>query len=203
MGGRMGLLGRRFSEALHYCTQLHGDQTRKVKRTPYLAHPLAVCARVIAAGGDENEAIAALLHDALEDRPDMASKAEIRCRFGDEVLALVEHCTDTPPDYSGGPKPPWRKRKERYLDQLADAPPPVLRIALADKTCSLAEFLTDLVDFGSGSWTSFNGGPHEQVWFYSSLLELFEGAHLRGRAIDEFRQLVTELASIVERTSRP
>ena len=101
----MTTLSQKYTEALAYCASVHADQRRKGSPTPYLAHLLSVSALVLEDGGDETEAIAALLHDSLEDQPDRTSPEEIRRRFGEDVLRLVVACTDTPPDYHGGPKP--------------------------------------------------------------------------------------------------
>lgn len=106
------LLTSRFEEAMVYAAELHRTQTRKGSRVPYLAHLMSVAALVLEDGGDEDEAIAALLHDALEDHPEKTSREEIRRRFGERVASIVEHCTDTPSDWAGGLKPPWRGRKE-------------------------------------------------------------------------------------------
>ena len=130
-------LGERFEEALVYATRLHGAQLRKGSAVPYVAHLLAVTALVLEDGGGEEEAVAALLHDAVEDQGGDATRQEIRRRFGDHVTALVDGCTDT----DVVPKPPWRERKERYLEHLATAPPEVRRISAAfffDRSISYA-----------------------------------------------------------------
>ena len=114
----MTTLTHHYTQALVYCAEIHAGQRRKGNSTPYLAHLLSVSALVLEDGGDETEAIAALLHDALEDQPGRTSPEEIRRRFGEGVAQLVFACTDTPPDYQGGPKPPWRERKESYLQHI-------------------------------------------------------------------------------------
>jgi (p)ppGpp synthase/HD superfamily hydrolase len=116
----MAILTEHFTDALVYAARLHATQTRKGKPTSYIAHLLSVAALVLEDGGDETETIAALLHDALEDQPKKTSPEEIRQRFGSAVLDLILACTDTPPDYKGGPKPPWKERKEKYLAHLRD-----------------------------------------------------------------------------------
>ena len=106
---------KRFLDALNYAVVLHGNDVRKSTSVPYVAHLFGVCALVLLDGGTEDEAAAALLHDALEDHPQETSREIISNRFGDEILAIVEACTDTPADYKGGLKPPWRQRKATYL----------------------------------------------------------------------------------------
>ena len=122
-------LGPRSAEALVYAARLHAGQTRKASGTPYVAHLLGVASLVLEAGGDEEEAIAALLHDAVEDQGGAAVRQEIRQRFGDRVAAIVDGCSDA----ETVPKPPWRQRKERFLASLHEADAAVLRVAAADK----------------------------------------------------------------------
>ena len=124
----MTTLTNRFADALDYCFLIHRNQHRKGKPTPYISHLLSVCALVLEDGGDEDEAIAALLHDSLEDQPDKTSREEISRRFGDRVSHLILACTDTPPEYRGGPKPPWKQRKEKYLAHVRNGVDGALRI---------------------------------------------------------------------------
>jgi (p)ppGpp synthase/HD superfamily hydrolase len=183
----------RFQEALHYAVQLHAGDVRKGTSTPYIAHLLSVCALVLEDGGDEEEAIAALLHDALEDHPMDTSREEIRQRFGARVLALVEACTDTPTDYRGGKKPSWRTRKETYLQHLATARPDELRIALADKLHNARATLADYRRIGDDLWKRFTVGKTEQLWYYRMLVDAFMKAGATGRMIQELERIVREL----------
>ncbi len=123
------LLNERFDQALNYAIQLHADQLRKGSGVPYLAHLLSVTALVLEDGGSEDEAIAALLHDAVEDQGGLATLEEIRSKFGTHVADIVAGCTDSFED----PRPPWKQRKDRYLQHLAQATPEVRRVSLADK----------------------------------------------------------------------
>jgi GTP pyrophosphokinase len=186
-------LSDRFVEALAFAHRVHGNDTRKGTGIPYVAHLLSVCAAVLADGSDEDEAIAALLHDTLEDHADTVSRDEIASRFGDRVLALVEVCTDTPPDYRGGPKPPWRQRKTAYLEHLRRAPAADLRISVADKLDNARAVLADLRELGEAVWPRFNAGREEQLWYFGSLIDGFRQAGVRGRLIDEFERVVSEL----------
>src|SRR5438874_6528572 len=122
-------LSRGFNLAFEFASGLHHEQVRKGVGTPYIAHPMAVCALVLEAGGDEDQAIAALLHDTAEDHGGRKRLEDIRQRFGERVAAIVEGCTDS----LDRPKPPWRVRKEHYLGHLAQASDDVLLVALADK----------------------------------------------------------------------
>jgi len=124
---------------------------------------------VIDAGGSEDEAIAALLHDAVEDQGGVATLDRIRTQFGSSVAAIVEACSDT----DALPKPPWRARKEAYVEHLRTAPTSVLRVSLADKLNNLRAIVRDYGEIGEALWARFN--PHaDHVWYYGSLLEVFE-----------------------------
>jgi (p)ppGpp synthase/HD superfamily hydrolase len=162
-------LSERFEQAFRYAFELHRRQLRKGSRTPYLAHLMGVAALVIEDGGSEDEAIAALLHDAPEDQGGLLVLEQIRQRFGDHVAEIVDGCTDT---YET-PKPPWRARKQRYLEHLRRAKPEVQRVSLADKLHNARSILSDLRGSGDGLWTRFNGGKEGTLWYYRALLEVF------------------------------
>lgn len=180
-------LTQRFKEALDYALELHGDQQRKGSDTPYVAHLLAVASLVLEDGGDEEQAIAALLHDAPEDQGGRETLEAIRQRFGDRVADIVHGCTDT---YET-PKPPWRQRKENYLEHLKIAPVEVRRVSLADKLHNARSILTDLLRSGEDVWERFNGGKDGTLWYYRSLLIVF-----RSRSDSP---LVTELGWVLQR----
>ncbi len=144
-------------------------------------------------GGTEEEAIAALLHDALEDHPAETSREIIVRRFGDKVLAIVEACTDTPTDYTGGDKPPWKQRKETYLRHLEKATPERLRVALVDKLDNARSILADYRQVGEPLWKRFNAGKQDQLWFFRRLTEVFRTAGAEGFLILEFKRTVSEL----------
>ena len=139
-------LGPRFSSALTLAADIHRVQPRKGTQVPYLAHVLGVASLALEYGANEDEAVVALLHDAIEDAPDALGpgKADtvrgwIRLKFGDQVLGLVERCTDADED----PKPPWRVRKEQYVSSIARASPSVLLISLADRAHNVRAILRD------------------------------------------------------------
>ena len=180
------MLTKRFADALEYAATLHVSQVRKGNSTPYVSHLLAVTALVIENGGDEDQAIAALLHDAVEDQGGLETLDVIRSRFGDRVAYLVEGCTDA----FSTPKPPWRQRKEAYLAHLKEASPDVRLISLADKVHNAKSLLSALRREGNDTWRHFKGGKTGTMWYYEALLTTFQSASHANT--DE---LVTELAS--------
>lgn len=176
-----------FEEALIFATRLHSGQNRKWESTPYIAHLLGVTSLVLEDGGDEQEAIAALLHDAVEDQGGLATLEEIRQRFGDRVARIVSACSDSYTD----PKPPWRQRKEAYIERMRSAPAEVRRVSLADKLHNGRATLATLHREGEDTWARFRGGKEGTLWYYHALAEVF----LQGG--EDFMAL--ELAKVVER----
>jgi (p)ppGpp synthase/HD superfamily hydrolase len=162
------MLTSRFSDALLYAANLHAGQRRKAGGEPYLAHLLGAASIVLDYGGDEDEAIAALLHDAIEDRGGPAARAEIRRRFGQRVAAIVEGCTDA----DAIPKPPWRPRKEAFLDRLRAAPPSVLLVVAADKLHNLRALAREYRRRGESLWQHFRGGREGTLWYHRSVVEI-------------------------------
>lgn len=165
------ILGERFASAVAYAVELHARQARKGGRIPYASHLLAVAANVLEDGGDEDQAIAGLLHDAVEDQGGPPTLDQIRTRFGDRVASIVAACSDT----DQIPKPPWRARKEAYIAHLGDAPEEVLRVSLADKLHNARAILRDLRTHGEAMWSRFNagGGAAPHLWYYRSLSDIF------------------------------
>jgi (p)ppGpp synthase/HD superfamily hydrolase len=183
-------LGERFQAALVLAAELHRAQLRKQTQIPYVSHLLAVCALVIEDGGDEDEAIAALLHDAVEDQGGAPTLAHIRDRFGDRVAAIVDGCSDT----DQTPKPPWRLRKEAYLAHLADpsTSASVLRVSAADKLHNARSVLAERHVVGDLVWDRFNAGREEQLWYYRALVEVLRTRY-PGRLTDELADVVQRL----------
>lgn len=182
----------RFEEALVYAAQLHARQKRKGGDTPYVAHLLAVAALVIEHGGDENQAIAALLHDAIEDQGGEPTRREIARRFGDEVAAIVEGCTDA----DTIPKPPWRERKEKYIEHLKTLPERVRLVSAADKLHNARSILIDYRDFGEVVWQRFQGRKDGTLWYYREIVAVLrDGAPLR--IVQELERTVAELEALV------
>lgn len=186
-------LGKRFEEAFCYAAALHSRQKRKGSSIPYIAHLMAVSSLVLEQGGDEDQAIAALLHDAVEDQGGKPTLEEIRRRFGERVARLVEGCTDA----DTVPKPPWRSRKEAYIQHLQSAPPEVLIIVLADKIHNARAVLRDYLAMGDRLWPRFKGGREGTLWYYRTLAATFQKIH-SGWAVDELVRIVNKLEKSAE-----
>jgi (p)ppGpp synthase/HD superfamily hydrolase len=186
----------RLYEALELTFDLFGKDARKSSPVPAMAHLLSVCALVQLDGGDEDEAIAALLHDTLEDKPQFITREEIQKQFGARVLQIIEVSTDTPQDYQGGPKPPWRDRKQSYLDHARTTDPALLRVTVADKVDNLRAILTDHQRIGGELWQRFNAGQTDQVWYYQEAVKAYEQAGFQTPLLTELTRLVTELSAL-------
>jgi len=178
--------GDKFEKSLLYASRLHRDQVRKGTKSPYVTHLLAVAAIVGENGGTENEVVAALLHDAPEDQGGEVILEDIRTRFGDEVAEIVAGCTDTYED----PKPPWRERKERYLEHLAGAPDSVRLVSSADKLHNARSVLSDYRVLGEDLWTRFNGKREGTLWYYRAVADNLRG---EGPIAEELNRVVTEM----------
>jgi (p)ppGpp synthase/HD superfamily hydrolase len=187
------MLGKRFEEAMLLALRAHARQVRKATSVPYAAHLLTVCALVLEEGGDEDEAIAALLHDALEDQPQSVSRELVRERFGEKVLELVELSTDTPPDHKGGTKPSWDLRKQAYLERLAREPWPECRVAVADKLHNLRAMARDYRLVGEQLWDRFSQGREKQLWYHRKLVDVFRGNGIPAHVLEEME---THLAAL-------
>jgi (p)ppGpp synthase/HD superfamily hydrolase len=186
------VLGDRFRRALVFAFDLHRGQVRKgSKGIPYIGHLLGVTSIVIEDGGDEDEAIAALLHDGPEDRGGKATLDRIRAEFGERVGDIVEGCSDTLED----PKPPWRARKEAYLAHLEEASNEVLRVSLADKLHNARAILSDYQEVGEELWSRFRGTREESLWYYRSLSEIF-ARRCPGPLAEELEATVSEIEAL-------
>jgi hypothetical protein len=186
-------LSARFRDALAYAATVHSCQVKKGTTIPYVSHLLGVCAMVLEYGGDEDEAIAGLLHDSLEDHPEKVTREELRERFGARVARIVEGCTDTPPGYSGGPKPPWHQRKRHYIEHLRLEGSSFACVALADKLHNARAILADYRVLGDELWSRFNAGKTDQLWYFSELVGAFREAGAPVRMLEEFSEVVSEL----------
>ena len=181
----------RFEDALQLATQLHANQVRKGTNIPYVSHLLAVASMVLEAGGDEDEAIAALLHDAVEDQGGQPVLQDIRQRFGDRVAEIVDGCTDA----YGEPKPPWRERKEAYIAHLSTASASVLLVSISDKTHNARAILADYRRIGEDLWGRFSGGRDGTLWYYRELVKAYRANNLDrlSELVDEFDRIVSAL----------
>lgn len=183
------VLGDRFTDAFAYAADLHARQARKGTAISYMTHLMTVCSLVLEDGGDENQAIAALLHDGPEDQGGQPILDEIRRRFGDDVATLVDGLTDT----LKAPKPKWRLRKEAYLLRLEHEPISVLQVSVADKLHNLRSVAVDHSALGEAVWDRFNAGRMQQEWYFGALLKVFERRLPDSRNLPEFRRLVEEV----------
>jgi (p)ppGpp synthase/HD superfamily hydrolase len=188
---RPTVLGERFEDALRFAAVTHRTQARKGSGIPYVGHLLGVCSLVIEDGGSEDEAIAALLHDAAEDQGGERMLAEIRTRFGDHVADIVAACSDT----FETPKPPWQQRKQIYIDHLDRQPEAVLRVSLADKLFNARAVLRDYLLVGDDVWSRFRAGRDGQLWYYRQLADRFAKL-LPGRMAVELAEVVDELGRV-------
>ena len=183
--------GERFEEALKYAARLHRAQLRKGTNTPYVTHLLAVAAIVGENGGTEDEVIAALLHDAVEDQGGAATREEIRRRFGEAVAATVDHVSDT----DVFPKPPWRERKEAYVARVRDAPRSARLVSAADKLHNARSILRDLRAEGESVWRRFTGTKEETLWYYRALVDAFVASGGLEELVGELDEVVGKLES--------
>ncbi|KAF0247345.1 MAG: guanosine polyphosphate synthetase/pyrophosphohydrolase [bacterium] len=189
-------LTERFEEALIYATRLHAKQIRKGTGVPYIAHLLSVAALVLEQGGDEDQAIAALLHDAIEDQGGLPIQEEILKRFGQQVTDIVVGCTDS----DTVPKPPWRERKERYIAHIRTAPIETRRVSMADKLHNARSVLIDFRQVGHEVWGRFRGGKEGTLWYYRAMVEAFRQAG-NSTIVDELDRVVSELERLADETS--
>jgi (p)ppGpp synthase/HD superfamily hydrolase len=190
-------LGPRFLRAFEFAAKKHAGQTRKASTIPYIAHLMGVASLVLEAGGDEDLAIAALLHDVVEDCGGAPMLKEVRRRFGRRVAKVVDGCTDT----DKTPKPPWRARKEDYLCHLTEADADTRLVSAADKLNNVRSILSDYRAIGEFVWERFSGGREGTLWYYRSLRDEF----LRdapNRITRELALAVNELQSLADSASR-
>ncbi len=185
------ILSARFTEALAYATELHAHQTRKGSGIPYIAHLLGVASLALEYGANEDEAIAALLHDAIEDQGGDATRAEIRRRFGDRITAIVDGCTDS--DVS--PKPPWQERKQAYIAHIPGASASVRLVSAADKLYNARSIVRDYRRIGEAIWSRFHGGKSGTLWYYRSILEAFRQVEATP-LVEELDLVIQELEQL-------
>ena len=183
----------RLIDALRVAAELHSEQRRKGSEVPYLAHLLGCCSIALDYGADEEEAIAALLHDAIEDVEPVDEARAAVAAFGERVLRIVEGCTDT----DEHPKPPWRARKEAYIAHLADAGASVLLVSAADKLHNARSVNADLRRHGESTWERFNGGREGSLWYYRALVDAFRAnPDHTADLVDELDRVVTEMEDL-------
>ena len=185
------MITQRLADALDRAVRAHGDQVRKGTKIPYVSHLLGVAALVLEGGGDEELAIAGLLHDVLEDTSATSSQLEVA--FGSRVTRIVEACSDT----QEKPKPPARDRKERYLAHLQEADPDTLLVSLADKLHNAWTLLLDFRTGGAAVFQRFHLSREDTLWYYSELAKTYRARRPGGLA-DELARVVADLNQEVE-----
>jgi len=197
VGGKRGnaiKLGSRFLRAFLFAAEKHSGQVRKASTTPYIAHLMGVASLTLEFGGDEDMAIAALLHDVVEDCGGAPMLREVKKRFGSRVAKIVDGCTDSDVE----PKPPWRERKETYIRHLKDADAETRLVSAADKLNNVRSILSDYREVGESIWTRFNGGRDGTLWYYRALVREFRRGK-PNRLIHELELVVRELEMLAKR----
>jgi (p)ppGpp synthase/HD superfamily hydrolase len=183
------MLSERFTQAVDYAREAHASQTRKGTSIPYLAHLLGVASLVLDYGGDEDQAIAALLHDTVEDQG-AHHEAVIRHQFGDRVAGIVMACTDGTQEGKAQATTPeakradWLQRKQRYLAHLASAPDDALLVSGCDKLHNARAIVSDLNDpnVGTAVFDRFTGKRDGTLWYYGELVRVFADRHAPAAA---------------------
>lgn len=190
------MLTEKFSDAVTLAAQAHATQVRKGSLIPYIAHPLGVASLVLEFGGDEEQAIAGLLHDVIEDGGPKYIQP-IREHFGARVLGIVEACTDGVPDANGN-KGPWKQRKEKYLAHLAMMPMDALLISACDKLYNARAILDDLLDpaVGNEVFNRFNASTKETLWYYNELAKVI--AERNSPVARKLEAIVGEINKLAE-----
>jgi len=187
-------LGPRFEQAFRFAAERHASQTRKKTDVPYISHLMSVAALVLEAGGDEDQTIAALLHDVVEDCGGEPVLEEIRQHFGGRVAKIVAGCTDA---YTI-PKPPWKQRKLDYLEVLRRADDDVRLVSAADKLHNVRTILADYRTEGDAVWERFSGRRDGTLWYYRAVLDVLRGGN-PNRLLEELQRVVTELETLARK----
>jgi (p)ppGpp synthase/HD superfamily hydrolase len=199
------MLSPTFEDAVSYASEAHADQVRKGSGVPYIAHLLGVAALVLEDGGGEDEAVAALLHDAVEDQGGPSRLEDIRGRFGERVATIVEGCSDSIRE-AGQAKADWWERKCSHLDHLAhcegDLAAPLLRVSMADKLSNLRATVRDAGLNGDGFWKVFRHGAASQLWYYGRMNEIFRARCPGSTMLPELEALLAQLAELVPEADR-
>lgn len=181
---------QRYTDALGWAAELHRRQLRKGKPVPYLSHLLAVSSMVWEDGGDEDQAIAALLHDAIEDAG--ISSAQISARCGERVATIVLDCTDTAEDWSEGEKELWLLRKTRFLDRLAQLSDDSLLVIAADKAHNAGDMAID-ARHDPAIWSRFSAGLEGSVWYLLRVHQQLKHRLPHSRSVERLGEAVSEI----------
>lgn len=181
--------------ALAVAARCHAGQSRKDDPTPYIAHPVAVALIVSDYTDDEDVAVAALLHDVLEDVPPAVYSAEdMTAEFGARVTGIVRGVSED--KTAGETPPPWRERKEGYVSRLAAGPPECLLVSAADKIHNLRSMAASHDRVGAEMWDVFNAGPRDKLWFYGAIADTVENRLGDCPATRDLRRAVADVAAL-------
>lgn len=184
---------QRYIDALGWAAELHSHQQRKGKKVPYISHLITVSALIWEDGGEEDLAIAGLLHDAIEDVG--VTGEQIAARFGERVAQIVVDCTDTSGAVApGGEKEPWLTRKTRYIEHLKTARPDSLLVSAADKAHNARDMVLD-ARRDAGMWSKFNAGLEGSAWYLQSLHQIFSQRLENSRSVELLGEAVREILS--------
>ena len=188
------MLSNRFEKALLWAVDMHAGQFRKGTNIPYISHLLAVASIVLENGDNEDEVIAALLHDAAEDSGGKETLEKIKDEFGEKVAEIVAACTDTYDD----PKPEWRLRKENYIKHLPKAPVSAQLVSLADKLHNARSIYRDYLAEGEMLWDRFNGKKDGTLWYYRQLIITCQKLNYPKHQllVQELDKVVTEIEDL-------
>src|SRR5438045_8883106 len=183
---------RQFEKALVYATRIHGGKLRKKTRIPYIAHILGGCAIAMEYGANKTAAIAARLHDAVEDCGGWKRLRDIERKYGKKVAKIVQGCTDT----DQTPKPPWLERKKAYVAHVRHASISTKLVSASDKLHNVRAILMNYRQVGEKLWSRFNGGKEGALWYYRALVNAFGGAKRIPPLVEENDRVLTELESL-------
>ena len=194
-------LTTKFKRAFAYAASIHGGKLRKKTRIPDLGHVLGVTAIALEYGADETEAIAALLHDAVEDAGGKKRLLDIQRKFGPKVAKIVEGCTDSLAER----KPPWLERKKKYVAHVRSAPIPTKLVSAADKLQNVRSLLRNYHEEGDQLWRRYASGKEGALWYYRALVRAFTGKRIKPlvREIDRALAELEKLANRGRKVSKP
>jgi len=187
-------LSDRFQKAMAYATELHKDQTRKSTAITYICHPFGVASLVLEAGGDEDQAIAALLHDIPEDCGGESRLKEISEMFGLRVEKIVRGCSDSLVE-DPEEKAPWKERKEVHINHLYDADLDTLTVTAADKAHNARSIATDLQNQGPSLWKRFSANQENIIWYYESVYIVLQAKGVSAALLTPLRNAIDVMIS--------
>lgn len=193
-------LTERYADAVAYAATAHAAQRRKGTDIPYIAHLLAVSGSVLEAGGDEDQAIAGLLHDVVEDQGGLPRADDVRARFGDRVADIVLGCSDSTAE-DRKDKLPYADRKAAHIAHLREASNDVLLVTAADKLHNARAIHTDLTIDGPGMLTRFNGEPAQILAYYRSILDVLDSHGIAPVLVVPLRHAVDQMAELMPTSS--